>query len=225
MERYIHRDGTGNVVKRDGTVPLSLGGRSPHGGRFPTTEVGRGVIVTNRDWSAEQSSPHGVHAESLILRFRSSDRRAWAISPTKPINRRRFIMGIQILTCSVPEHATLWVANAFSPSMLDGSRFLTFRLLPNEGAAAEILRDICLWRGDFAPVSAVGHPDTAALFSNLLGVEVPPNRISLLMGRWDVILVGQYNGPRLPEGCTTLPEGATIRWWLVFSMGDYPQLT
>lgn len=133
-------------------------------------------------------------------------------------------MGIQILTGSVPEHASLWVANAFSPSMLNGSRYLTFRLLPNEGAAAELLRELVVG-GDFAPVSAVGHADTAGLFSSLLGVEVPPNRISLLMGRWDVLLVGQYNGPRLPEGSTKLPEGATIRWWLVFPTGDYPQLT
>ena len=133
-------------------------------------------------------------------------------------------MGIQILTGSISEHSTLWVANAFSPSMLEGTRKLTFKLLPNEGAARELLVELCVG-GDFAPVSAVGHADTAGLFSNLLGVQVPPNRISLSMGRWDVLLVGQYNGPRLPEGSTKLPEGATIRWWLVFPTGDYPQLT
>ena len=31
----------------------------------------------------------------------------------------------------------------------------------------------------------------------------------------DVALVGQYSGPRLPEGATTLLEGATIKWMVV----------
>lgn len=31
-------------------------------------------------------------------------------------------------------------------------------------------------------------------------------------------LVGQYRGPRLPDGATTLPEGATIEWWHVVPM-------
>ena len=50
--------------------------------------------------------------------------------------------------------------------------------------------------------SAVGHADTA----RILGVE--PNRISVSLKRGDVAYVAQYYGPRLPEGCTTLPEGA-----------------
>jgi hypothetical protein len=28
----------------------------------------------------------------------------------------------------------------------------------------------------------------------------------------DVLLVGQYVGPRPPEGTTELPEGAEVRW-------------
>jgi hypothetical protein len=63
--------------------------------------------------------------------------------------------------------------------------------------------------------SAVGHPDTAAVFTDVLGVEVPFNRINVALSRGDVVLVGQYRGPRLPEGCKTLPEGATIKWYLV----------
>lgn len=31
----------------------------------------------------------------------------------------------------------------------------------------------------------------------------------------DAALIGQYIGPRLPEGATELPAGATIEWWLV----------
>lgn len=63
--------------------------------------------------------------------------------------------------------------------------------------------------------SAVGHEDTAAVFSSQLGLEIKPNRITVSLKRGDMILVGQYKGPRLPEGTKTLPEGAVIEWLLV----------
>ena len=64
-------------------------------------------------------------------------------------------------------------------------------------------------------VSAVGHADTAALFSAILGIEVPCNRVTVTLKAGDNALLGQYSGPRLPEGATTLPEGASIKWVLV----------
>jgi len=63
--------------------------------------------------------------------------------------------------------------------------------------------------------SAVGHEDTAAVFTAVLGVEVPANRATVALNKDDIVLVGQYIGPRLPEGATTLPAGATIKWLLV----------
>lgn len=54
--------------------------------------------------------------------------------------------------------------------------------------------------------SAVGHADTAAV----LGVEM--RRISVALKRGDVAYVAQLQGPRLPEGCTTLPEGAAFKF-------------
>jgi hypothetical protein len=64
--------------------------------------------------------------------------------------------------------------------------------------------------------SAVGHADTAALFSEYLGMDVPMNRMTVeLHGNMDEMIVGQYKGPRLPEGCHVLPEGASITWLLV----------
>lgn len=60
--------------------------------------------------------------------------------------------------------------------------------------------------------SAVGHPDTAAVFSDQLGVQVAANRVSVTLSEGEEALVGQYRGPRLPEGATTLPPGATIKW-------------
>lgn len=64
-------------------------------------------------------------------------------------------------------------------------------------------------------VSAVGHADTAAVFSDVLGQTVPANRTTVLLQKGEQLLVGQYVGPRLPEGSTTLPEGATIKWLLI----------
>ena len=72
--------------------------------------------------------------------------------------------------------------------------------------------------------SAVGHTDTAAVFSTVLGVEVPANRATVSLGAGDVVVVGQYRGPRMPEGETTLPEGATIKWLLV-SASDRDELS
>jgi hypothetical protein len=63
--------------------------------------------------------------------------------------------------------------------------------------------------------SAVGHADTAAVFSSLLGVPVPMERRTVTLQPGETALVGQYSGPRLPEGATTLPEEATITWLLV----------
>jgi hypothetical protein len=63
--------------------------------------------------------------------------------------------------------------------------------------------------------SAVGHPDTARIFSSILGVDITTNRCNVTLNRNDYIYVGQYIGPRLPEGATQLPEGASILWYKV----------
>lgn len=63
--------------------------------------------------------------------------------------------------------------------------------------------------------SVVGHADTAAVFSDVLGLEVPANRATVSLNKGDGLLVGQYRGPRLPEGAHQLPEGATIQWLTV----------
>lgn len=64
-------------------------------------------------------------------------------------------------------------------------------------------------------VCGVGHWDTAAVFSSILDLSVPMNRINIKLNSGDIVIVGQYNGPRLPEGATTLPEGASIKWMKV----------
>lgn len=64
-------------------------------------------------------------------------------------------------------------------------------------------------------ISAVGHPDTAAVISNLLGKEVPANRISINLQKGDVLYVAQIIGGRLPEGCKTLPENFSMKFYKV----------
>lgn len=70
-------------------------------------------------------------------------------------------------------------------------------------------------KGNVKVVSAIGHADTARIVSGLLGVELPANRISVKMTGMESLVVAQYSGSRLPEGATTLPEGAKVEFWEV----------
>ena len=99
----------------------------------------------------------------------------------------------------------MFLLNAFSLNMLVGNADVVVREVSQKVAA--ILADAC--------VSAVGHADTAAVFSSVLRVEIPCNRATVALKEGDVALVGQYSGPRLPEGATSLPEGAAIKWLVV----------
>ena len=98
-----------------------------------------------------------------------------------------------------------YLLNAFSLNMLDKDADLLVRHVCTE-AAQNIAR---------VATSAVGHADTASVFADVLGIDVPCNRVSVTLNPGDLALVGQYSGPRLPEGATSLPEGATIRWMAV----------
>ena len=61
-------------------------------------------------------------------------------------------------------------------------------------------------------VSVIGHADTAAVVSSILGREVPANRVSISLEPGDILYVPQLMGGRLPEGATTLPEGFTLKF-------------
>jgi hypothetical protein len=85
----------------------------------------------------------------------------------------------------------IFLLNAFSLQMLDGDatvKFTEVNSLP-EGLT-----------------SAIGHQDTA----KVLGVEC--NRINVTLQKGDVAYVAQLQGGRLPEGCTTLPEGFSFKF-------------
>lgn len=53
-------------------------------------------------------------------------------------------------------------------------------------------------------VNYMGHEDVA----HMVGLKM--NRISISVHQGAKIFLAQYEGPRLPEGCTTLPKGAKL---------------
>lgn len=125
---------------------------------------------------------------------------------------------------------TIVLANAFSLNMIPSDR--TDETLSFNKITADEAREMVSNADNV--MSIVGHADTARVFGNVLGVDVTPNRISYKMDtaykaskanphpeETRLLLVGQYNGPRLEEGATTLPEGATIEWWLIDYFWDY----
>jgi hypothetical protein len=95
-----------------------------------------------------------------------------------------------------------FLSNAFSLNMLlETGTFSLLRVKPV--APSDIPRDV---------MSCIGHADTATVVSKILGFEVPVNRVNLQLGVEDTLYVAQYRGPRLPEGATELPEGATLEF-------------
>lgn len=112
----------------------------------------------------------------------------------------------------------LYITNAFSLNMLQGwfateSTAEVTITKESTDSARRIIENA--ERGGKGIISAVGHAETAAIFSDVLGREIEMNRMNVDMTNVDVLLVGQYTGPRLPEGATTLPEGASIHWYAV----------
>ena len=88
----------------------------------------------------------------------------------------------------------IYLLNAFSLQMLEGDATVKF---------TEVTRDEVF---STHLVSAIGHQDTA----KVLGVEC--NRINVTLQKGDVAYVAQLQGGRLPEGCTTLPEGFSFKF-------------
>ena len=100
------------------------------------------------------------------------------------------------------------ITNAFSINMLASSAKVNFEQISTETARTFIKESDDI-------VSAIGHADTAHIVGDILGIEIESNRMSVQLTSDETLLVAQYTGPRLPEGATTLPEGATITFWLV----------
>ena len=70
---------------------------------------------------------------------------------------------------------------------------------------------------EFDYVSVVGREDIANVMSKQLGKHIECDRRVYYWDTQDeILIVGQYVGPRLPEGAT-LPDGAAIQYWIVIS--------
>lgn len=101
------------------------------------------------------------------------------------------------------------ITNAFSLNMLGGAHHAKIEITQiSVSYAAEMLR------ADGVE-SAIGHADTASVVSSHLGLAVPAVRSTVTLPAGSTVVVAQYTGPRLPEGATALPEGASILYYLV----------
>jgi hypothetical protein len=108
------------------------------------------------------------------------------------------------------------VLNAFSLNMIDFDGSARWNRV-----SREVLRDMLDDGHSLAPYlkSYIGHADTAAVISADLGFCLPANRETVKLEAGSRCLVCQYKGPRLPEGATSLPDGATIEYyWLTVSL-------
>ena len=95
-----------------------------------------------------------------------------------------------------------FLTNAFSIQMLQKGGLVSFE----EIDPADIPSDV---------TSAIGHADTAAVLTNMLGFPVPMNRINVALDENTELYVAQLVGGRLPEGATTLPEGFSFKFYRV----------
>jgi hypothetical protein len=105
-----------------------------------------------------------------------------------------------------------FISNAFSINMVESPRkgqsfTAKFKRLSTVDASEMVREDYFK--------SVIGHRDLAEVVGIELNATLPFNRESVKLRAGDVMLVCQYSGPRLPSGCTELPEGAQIDYFLV----------
>jgi hypothetical protein len=101
-----------------------------------------------------------------------------------------------------------YLCNAFSINML---QIFPAEIKIKEISSADASKLIA--SGEYK--SAIGHASTAELLSSLLNLPVKVNRTTLMLNKNDELLLAQYYGERLPEGVVKLPDGSSIRWFLV----------
>ena len=89
----------------------------------------------------------------------------------------------------------LYLTNSFSLNMLDLSNRDEV-VIKVQKISEEMVKEI-LSKQDF--VSAIGHESTAKLITEILGIQVPANRIQIKVKKGDKIVVLQLL-QRLPEG-------------------------
>ena len=103
-----------------------------------------------------------------------------------------------------------YIVNAISGNMFDLSTAFDLCWKPLS------LNDVkkLLKKGDWK--SVLGHDDIANLLSEMTGYHLEKNRVNNTLEFGDSAILAQYKGPRLEEGATKLPKGATIQFALVY---------
>lgn len=117
----------------------------------------------------------------------------------------------------------LVIANAFSLNMLrDRNQETTYAceyaaipLSMRPLTLNEAIAEVRLSGNNGGYRSVVGHAELGPIFTEMLKTPVAVSRETYAMADDEMILVGQYTGPRLAEGTKQLPPGARIEWWLI----------
>lgn len=103
----------------------------------------------------------------------------------------------------------LILSNAFSLQMLDLQKTRFIEVIPiTKEMAIEILKN-----NNF--ISCIGHPDTANVLTQELGVTIKMNRVNVSLTKDDTLIVAQLIGGRLPEGSVKLPENFEFKFIVV----------
>lgn len=102
------------------------------------------------------------------------------------------------------------LCNAFSLQMVDVDKLNIVHFRPM--SLDEVKDNVAVAQVDNTFINAVGHADTMNVLNNMLGTKLTANRISVKLDSNTTIIVAQVVGQRLPEGCTTLPEGTKIKF-------------
>ncbi|SNX54177.1 hypothetical protein SAMN05660242_1812 [Thermoanaerobacterium sp. RBIITD] len=66
--------------------------------------------------------------------------------------------------------------------------------------------------GEKAEITSKPDLSLPAVLSDMLGLDVPCNRINVHLTPDDVLVVSQLVGGRLPEGSTKLPDGFSFQF-------------
>jgi hypothetical protein len=108
-----------------------------------------------------------------------------------------------------------YISNAFSMNMI-ATEESEFDLLV-ETIDRHCTTSFFSFLKDFLETASfcIGNQATCDLFQVVTGVECVANRSDIQLNIGDSILVFQYNGPRLEQGLTEIPEGGKVRMYLV----------
>ena len=104
------------------------------------------------------------------------------------------------------------ISNAFSLNMISTPMLSCVKMTPLDFTGKEFVEPNGKTITTENLYSVVGHEDTAATLSVLLGTSIGFNRESIVLDFDTQLIVAQFKGTRLPEGATSLPEGATIEF-------------